>query len=336
MIGCGGCTKVAAGEKICIVSSRASPTSIVLRNDLSLVLRDDLSLVPREQNSFSSPQQSKEVPPEWTASLHAVAASQGVTYKGGSWHEAWQNEQDGRRDDGPAALLAVPYTSQGPSANLISITDKPLPVIPYIPGDGGIQIDSSLPGSRGEQPGLVPDKSQNPAFSTARRLIDQSSQKMDKGLLAVMKYFVRTGGADHVAKQSEYIQKTLNPIMQPLLENLLIVLPAEPLLFVVIWLRKRVGLEVDAEACARAGRSKYRDLQDILAARQESALGSVDDDKATLRAVYQMYIEYELNPLIEKMTSSCVCKMPPDAAQFLLDFVEHKVAQGDAPECVVS
>jgi len=206
------------------------------------------------------------------------------------------------------ALTELAESSQGPKA-LPAVTS---PIIPFIPGKVNM-VDSSV---------CIPRSD-----SSARRLIAQSAQKMDKGLVSVMKYSNRIGGAGHRAKQSEYIQKTLHPIMQPLLENLLVVLPAEPLLFVVVWLRQRVRLEVDAETCARAGRSKYRDLQDKLNAQQESAHGSVDDDKATLRAVYQMYIEHELNPLIEKMTASCVCQMPPDAAQFLLDFVERKLVE---------
>jgi len=226
---------------------------------------------------------------------------------------------------GPEALPAVPHTAaQGPAANLTSITDEVTsPIIPFVPGKADM-VDSSL---------CIPRSD-----SSARRLIAHSSGRVDNGLVSVMKYFNRIGGAGHKAKQSEYIQKTLHPIMQPLVENLLVVLPAEPLLFVVIWLRQHLCLEVDVETCARAGRSKYRDLESRLAARRDSAQGSVDDDKglvdddkladkATLRSVYQMYIQHDLNPLMQEMTASCVCQMPPDAAQFLLDFVERKLVE---------
>jgi len=172
------------------------------------------------------------------------------------------------------------------------------------------------------------------AVSIARGLLDRNLRKMTKGCF--VKTGIRPGGGPEVAEKIKYIKETLNPIMELLLKDILIVLPAEPLLFVVIWLRKRKHLKVDAKACARAGiafdPTKCAGGQGKLTASQEpynsSDEGEEDD---AVRAIYKLYIQYELTPLIEEITHFCVCEMPPDPTQFLLDFAERKLADMDKP-----
>jgi len=132
--------------------------------------------------------------------------------------------------------------------------------------------------------------------------------------------------------ESEYIQEILNPLVEPLLKELVGNLPANPLLTIVVWLKRHQGVEVDAKSVMHAKKvfdpDSFPDFrQRKIPDNQESAKGNVPGYDFSMKDLCKRYIECELNPIIQDITADCLTHMPADPAQYLLELTEQMFEQ---------